>query len=122
MSYCRFSDDDFQCNVYCYADEMGGYTTHVAVNCPVLDGTLPPRVPFDKDHVDAWFLRHKAAMAWVKKAARLPIGLPHDGACFNDPDAASAVGRLQMLKAAGYNVPQSAIDALFEEANDEKVS
>ena len=29
MSYCRWSSDNFQCDVYCYADVSGGYTTHV---------------------------------------------------------------------------------------------
>lgn len=46
MSYCRWSSDDFQCDVYCYeADE--GFIIHVAVSRPVLkDGDLPPRIPF----------------------------------------------------------------------------
>lgn len=30
MSYCRWSDHG--CDVYCYADIRGGYTTHVASN------------------------------------------------------------------------------------------
>lgn len=30
MSYCRWSSDDFECDLYCYADVRGGYTTHVA--------------------------------------------------------------------------------------------
>ena len=27
MSYCRFSTDDFACDVYAYADVSGGFTT-----------------------------------------------------------------------------------------------
>lgn len=30
MSYCRFSSEDYQCDVYAYADVAGGYTIHVA--------------------------------------------------------------------------------------------
>lgn len=115
MSYCRFSDDDFQCDVYCYADAYG-YTTHVASNRPVLDGTLPPPVDFTPESVESWMARHKRVMAWVENAERRPIGLAYDGESFSDPDAESAADRLQMLKDAGYNVPQHAIDALRAEA------
>ena len=30
MSYCRWSSDRWQSDVYCYSDVIGGYTTHVA--------------------------------------------------------------------------------------------
>lgn len=30
MSYCRWSSDNFECDLYCYSDVNGGYTTHVA--------------------------------------------------------------------------------------------
>lgn len=29
MSYCRWSSDNFKCDVYVYADVSGGWTTHV---------------------------------------------------------------------------------------------
>ncbi len=119
MSYCRFSSDDYQCDVYCYEDVSGGFTTHVAGSRPVLDGTLPPPVPFDRENIAAFMARHEKAMAWLERAELRDIDLPHAGECFNDPDAASAAARLQMLKDAGYNVPQYAIDALREEAADE---
>lgn len=118
MSYCRFSSDDYQCDVYCYEDVMGGFTTHVAGNRPVLDGTLPPAVPFRQENLEAWHARREKVMAWVETAERVQIDLLHNGECFNDPDAASAADRLQMLKDIGYNVPQYAIDALREEAAD----
>lgn len=119
MSYCRFSSDDYQCDVYCYADVHGGYTTHVASNRPVIDAAFPQPVPFDNHNVEAWVTRQLAVTAWVGGAHRGKIGLPHDGETFNDPDAASAADRLQMLKEAGYNVPQHAIDSLRIEAAEE---
>ena len=119
MSYCRFSNNDYQCDVYCYASVSGGYVTHVASNRPILDGTLPPPVPWEKGNDDAWFARHEAVMAWMEKAERKPIGLPYDGESFDDPAASDAADRLQMLKDAGYNVPQYAIDALREEAGEQ---
>lgn len=115
MAYCRFSSDDFQCDVYCYASVSGGYVTHVATNKPVLDGTLPPPVPWEKDNADAWLARHEAVMAWVEKAERKPIGLPHAGERFNDATPGECADRLESLRALGYQVPQRAIDSLREE-------
>ncbi len=116
MSYCRWSSDDFQCDVYCYESVHGYFSTQVAASRPVLDGTLPQPVPFDEEHLEEWMARHELVMKWVEAAERRPIGLPYDGQEFEDHDAASAAARLQMLKDAGYNVPQYAIDALLEES------
>jgi hypothetical protein len=30
LSYCRWSSDNFRCELYCYQDTCGGWTTHVA--------------------------------------------------------------------------------------------
>lgn len=118
MSYCRWSSDDYQCDVYCYEDVSGGFTTMVANNRPVLNIELLPVVPCDDAHKEAWIARYNAVNAWVDGAERRKIGLPHDGENFHDPDAESAANRLQMLKDMGYNVPQYAIDALRAETAD----
>ena len=48
-----------------------------------------------------------------------PIGLPHDGETFNDPSSIKCAARLDMLRAVGYIVPQSAIDELLSEEQEE---
>lgn len=115
MSYCRWSDDDYQCDVYCYEDVLGGYTTHVAGSRAVLDVDLPPKVEYSTATSAAWWKRHEQQAIWIAQALRKPVGLPFDGETFNDPDAQSAADRLQWLKELGYNVPQRAIDALRNE-------
>ena len=118
MSYCRFSTDDFACDVYVYEDCGGGFTTHVAGNRVVPVEPLPAKVPFDKDHFAEWIARDRAVMAILERSPRTAIGLPHDGGSFNDPDAGACADRLESLKALGYNVPQFAIDALRQEATE----
>lgn len=118
MSYCRWSTDDFQCDIYCYESCSGGWDIHVAKVRHRLKN-LPPPVPFDPDNLKAWFERHEKVMKRVSRARRYSIGLPHDGESFNEPTALDAANRLIALKGDGYNVPQDAIDALLEEAEDE---
>lgn len=118
MSYCRFSTDDFTCDVYCYESCFGGWDIHVAALRHRLKN-LPPPVPFDIKNLDPWFERHKKVLEMVRHAKRYPIGLPHDGESFNEPTAAAAAQRLIELKHVGYNVPQSAINALVKESEDE---
>jgi hypothetical protein len=120
MSYCRFSSDDFSCDVYVYvyADVAGGWTTHVAGNRPV--GDIPKELPFPQpgEDVQAWLASHKAQHEWLMACERAPIGLPHDGETFNDPTPATCRDRLIALRALGYVVPQYAIDELDEEARE----
>lgn len=112
MSYCRWSSDDFQCDVYTYADVSGGYTTHVASNRPVIDRTTLP--PLDGT-TDAWLARHQVVMGLLADADRVDINGPHDGETFNDPTPADAADRLEDLRAAGYVVPEYAIADLRNE-------
>lgn len=116
MSYCRFSSDDYQCDVYCYQDICGGYTTHVAESRFVFKEELPPKVPIENA---AWFARYQKINEMVKQADRKRIGLPFDGHRFNDEDAESCAKRLQQLKDLGYKVPQYAIEELQQEWKDE---
>jgi hypothetical protein len=120
MSYCRWSSDDFQCDIYCYESCSGGWDIHVAANRTILkEGDLPPYVPFSQENIDAWIARQMRVMEWVDTAERREIGLPHDGQSFNEQSAGDAANRLIMLRAVGYNVPQYAIDDLLEEAQEE---
>lgn len=116
MSYCRWSSDDHQCDVYVYDDVHGGITTHVAGKRRVFADALPPPIPFDKEHLNEWLERHHKVNDMLDRSELVAIGLPHDGESFNDPDAASAADRLESLRTIGYSVPQYAIDALREDS------
>jgi hypothetical protein len=113
MSYCRFSSDDFQCDVYVYEDCMGGWTTHVAGRRHVLKKPLPP--PVDISDFKAWIRRDRKVRRILDRAKMVDIGLPHDGECFNDPTPGECADRLEELRVLGYRVPQYAIDQLRTE-------
>lgn len=116
MSYCRWSSDDFQCDVYVYEDCAGGWTTHVAGRKHVLTKKLPPHV--DMSDIKKWMERDKKVSRILEKSKLVQIGLPYDGETFNDPTPGECADRLESLREIGYRVPQYAIDALIEEAGE----
>jgi hypothetical protein len=121
MSYCRFSSDDFHCDVYVYESCFGGFITLVAANRVVGDVPKiewPPLVgPVGPTLLHAQYM---AQMDFMKTAKRAHIGLPHDGEEFVDETPGECIDRLESLRVIGYNVPQYAIDALREEQNDKQ--
>lgn len=119
MSYCRWSSEDFQCDVYAYESVHGGFAVHVAGNRVVFTEPLPEQVPLEKENIVAFMERNHKVMEMVDAAERVPIGLPHDGEDFCEGDASACADRLESLRALGYRVPQYAIDSLREEAAEE---
>lgn len=116
MSYCRFSSDDFRSDVYCYAHVYGGYCTHVAM-CRI-DFTnieLPP----PETEPEAWAKRYMIVQDLLDGAPRVAIGLSRDGQTFMYASAEDARALLISLREEGYHVPQSALDRLAEEIQDE---
>lgn len=117
MSYCRFSCDDFQCDVYVYADVAGGWTTHVANRRHDRGGLqFPEPVPFDEAHIEAWLERYHEVGRLLERCPLVPIGLEYDGATFSDPTPGACADRLEQLEKAGYRVPASAIEQLRAES------
>lgn len=123
MSYCRWSSDDFQCDVYVYEDVGGGWTTHVAARRYVFDKPLPEQVSVNPDNFKEWYARQQAVSAMLKRETMAMIGLPHDGASFNDGTPGECADRLESLRAMGYRVPQDVIDTIrrLEEESDARI-
>jgi hypothetical protein len=121
MSYCRWSTDNFGCDLYCYADVSGGWTTHVAGNRHIGDiPKLPPlAICKTREGADQWVRACKVQSDWLATAARRPIGGPHDGATFNDGTIFDFKARLLMLREAGYRFPDNVLAAVEEEIAEE---
>jgi hypothetical protein len=113
MSYCRWSDDDFQCDLYIYASCYGGYETHVAGRRYVFKEPLPE--PVDSKDFDKWWNRHQIVSSMVEVAELVPIGLPCDGESFNDTTLKELLARVIELKQLGYRVPDYAITRIESE-------
>ena len=122
MSYCRWSSMTWMCDVYCYEDVSGGWTTHVAdmrrVRAPLDPGPMPVGSEPRGAEWAAYWERYNASMAELDGIPLEPIGLLHDGDSFNDPTLEAFRDRLTMLKEAGYTVPDYVFEAIAEEIAD----
>lgn len=121
MSYCRFSTDDFQCDVYCYESDAG-FQLHVASNKPDFKEPLPPPIDWGEQGQDGfnekYLKRHRKVMEMVESADRISINRPHAGKsfCFDTPDELADF--LVVLEGEGYRFPGKVIDCLREEGEE----
>lgn len=129
MSYCRWSSDDWQCDVYVWADCAGGYRTEVAGRRHTWDVPLPPPLPADMPIGEANSPeRHAWASAWVERRGAIDALLgdesnwhwtdlpaPAGGTAYWHDTADECADNLERLRGLGFNVPQSAIDSLRSE-------
>jgi hypothetical protein len=125
MSYCRWSSDDFACDLYCYEDVSGGWTTHVASNKPVgeipkIDHLFDELVALRDDaaiqeKAKEYAAASKARDAWFDTCERRPLGLPYDGQSFNDSTLEDFKARLIHLREVGYRFPDDVLTDVDEE-------
>jgi hypothetical protein len=111
MSYCRFSSDDFCCDLYVYESRDDGFVVHVASNRLVGD---PPHVDFEAAPEDL-VAQSKAQHRFVLSAERVAIDLPFAGASFREPDLASLRARLEELRGLGYRFPDDVLAEIDRE-------
>lgn len=117
MSYCRWSDLNFKCDLYCYAGQ-GFYVTHVAGRKYVGD---PPELSFKllmRGYPEEFLEAFRRVRRWMETAPMTDILLPHAGESFNDPTLGCFLLRLLWLKDFGYRFPDEVIDQVIEELND----
>ena len=120
MSYCRWSSMNQACDLYVYADVNGGYTCHVAGMKRVSDKPCPdmPEKWWEVPAVELTAILD-ARREWVDGAELVPIGLPYDGEHYYCQDRDTMVDTLEMLKAAGYTMPDDLIETIRKEEDDE---
>src|ERR1700761_29275 len=115
MSYCRWSSDDWMCDLYCYEDCRGGWTTHVAGNRPI----DVPRNNCDMfTDMDGWMKAHQEQMKALDSIGREDIELPYAGETFNDPTLEKFKDRLLMLRELGYKFPDYVLEEVEKEIAD----
>jgi hypothetical protein len=120
MSYCRWSSDNWMCDLYCYEHVNGGWTTHVAGRKRTHE---PPDDRFDdfvagKITAEEFTELHNATMDALGEIPLEPIDLPHAGETFSDPTLEDFRDRVLSLKALGYHVPDYVISVIDDEIKE----
>lgn len=140
MSYCRWSSDHFECDVYVY--EGHRWVTHVAGRrrknkLPDAIKAMYPR--FDSENFVSEYMAAKSAEnEWIKSQPHKTVmakstdgtavamyfladsefqalPAPHAGRTYEHDSPGECADWLLVLREAGFNVPQHAVDALREE-------
>lgn len=117
MSYCRFSSDNWNSDIYCYESEMG-----IVINVAgsKIDGI--PEIPsWGVVSAEKYMEAMKVQRDYMDKhqSARREIGLPYDGQYFLCGSYQQAYEKLVELKEVGYNIPDYAIENMKEDAENE---
>ena len=117
MSYCRFSSDDFQSDVYVYDNTYGGITIHIANTKVIYKEPIPPNVEISEETMPLCCARIRKISKMVEHADHVPIGLSYDGETIYASSQEECAKILENLRKEGYRIPQYAIDELREEEN-----
>lgn len=125
MSYCRWSSDYFNCDLYCYEDVGGWWQTYVASSrhrtwLRVFHWLTDKRLRF-KDAGYTYRMERFSTWKWPHWLTHKRIGLPHDGASFQDDSEHAMYERILWLNDLGYRVPKSLLleikNAFMEEVH-----
>ena len=122
MSYCRWSDNNFTCDLYCYEDCKGGYTTHIAKYRQRFWVKFIYWLTDRRLDIDNFKIRINRICLW-----RLPywirykkIHLLEAGNTYNDPTLKEFKCRIEYLIKIGYKVPKYVLECIDDEIDREK--
>lgn len=114
MAYCRWSTDDFQCDLYVWDDVSGGVAVGVAARRMVFEQPLPEPVPATEERIDAWIERQRIVHDTPYHYE--DIELPHAGQVFFGLTREEAADKVAELRALGYRCPDDVEQVLREAA------
>jgi len=113
MAYCRFSSDNFQCDVYCYYSCDDKYVIHVA-SVRREGKIIPFPDPFLSE--EEWWIQYETHKKSLENCKLVPINLPYSGEDFILDTIEEFEQKLILLKTIGYRIP----DYVFEIIKKEK--
>lgn len=109
MSYCRWSSDNFKCDLYVYKHVNGGWTTHVINNRLKVSEEEYAR------YIDKMLAEGNASLA---EECFEPLNLPHAGETFSDPTLEALKERLLYLRGLGYRFPDYVLERIDREITE----
>jgi hypothetical protein len=120
MSYCRWSSDDFKCDLYIYQTAGNVYQIHVAGSHIAHIESIPP-LPDIRIYPEEYMEAYKKQSEFLEHAQYIPLNLPHAGKSFVEPTLQSLKTRLLELRNIGYRFPESVFERIEEEIKDGRI-
>lgn len=118
MSYCRWSTNDFQCDLYIF-DVGYGISINIAGNRVKFSEPLPEKVAFDIENLGPYTDRDREVSRIVQNSERENINLPYAGEAFVlSPE--ETINFLHELRELGYRFPDYVIETIQEEIDEEE--
>ena len=112
MSYCRWSSDDWKCDIYAY--ESGeGYVIHVAGRKRV--GDIPTVPNILETEPEEWGEAYRKQLRALEAIPLVDIDLPFAGETFVEPTLQSFHDRMMELRRTGYHIPDYVMFGIQEE-------
>lgn len=114
MSFCRWSSNNFGCDIYAYESD-NGFEVHVAsrrYNGEVPKTDIGLLIGENKD-ADKFLEQHRAQSAYLDKCGSTPIGLPFDGESYTLYSPESFYNKMIELRKAGYNFPDYVLEEIL---------
>ena len=120
MSYCRFSDDDFRCELYAYQSVSGRYLLHLAASRIRWEPHRPsPYDPGNWDLPPEEFARvHQEYHQALENAPRLPIDLPGAGETLQLDTLEELQDAIREHVGQGFQAPDWLIPSIKEEIQE----
>lgn len=113
MSLCRFSCDNFKCDLYAYESEEG-FMIHVADARP--SGRVPKITADPIKDPDKFFKQHDKQHRFLDKCKYKKINLKYAGTSFVVQEPEEFLAKLKELKKIGYRFPDHVLEVAEHEA------
>lgn len=121
MSYCRWSTDNFNCDIYAYESDSG-FQIHICSGR--YKGEIPKTdMSFlqdgSKESISRYMQTSQIQSDYLKTCGTKPINLPLAGESFTLPDLQSFYDKMVELKEIGYRFPDYVLECIKEEISKE---
>ena len=120
MSYCRFSSDNYACDVYVYESCYGGFDVHVAAYRYV--GDIPKLPKYSPETAKEYYRAADEQVRILENLEKENIGGKYDGEKFNCETLGHLLICLEDIENAGYNVPSWVIDDIRNEIEESEIT
>ena len=130
MSYCRFSSDGFQCDVYAYEDTAGCWTIHLASRrhievAPLMEDYFrltKDGQGWDNDSIVKW---NEELMKWNERQdlksdeeRYINLNLPYDNESFHVGTLGEFFDKMTELARLGYKFDPGVLLMILEEIDE----